>query len=389
MSKRIAISGSLALVSLPDIFQILGTNNATGILKLVSSYTPHPGIIYFSRGNPINAECGSLKGPKALYSMFGWEAGEYFFYEEDVQSVEVTITKGRMNIVLDALSLLDKDKIKKMGPSSSLGLHPMDKVDSSGMPVLKGPLTDYLYVVREDFFKNGDPIVREGKHGKWIWTVYEGVVRITKETPKGPLVLARIGEGCFIGTIKALLFGEYERSASVIAEGDLRLCLLDADPFYEEYSRLSPDFRRLLLSLDQRLRSLNTRAIEIYSGNKIADEKLRKESTSSKIFDAGNDLYRITEGSVIVVVKDSGGRNIMFPLEKNDVIGNIPFVDFGHEPNAAIIVGSRDLKTEKIDVIEIQKEYDKLSKTFKNLVYNICNYIRNTTGLVSRLIAKN
>ena len=389
MSKRIAISGSLALVSLPDIFQILGTNNATGILKLVSSYTPHPGIIYFSRGNPINAESGSLKGPKALYSMFGWEAGEYFFYEEDVQSVEVTITKGRMNIVLDALSLLDKDKIKKMGPSSSLGLHPMDKVDSSGMPVLKGPLTDYLYVVREDFFKSGDPIVREGKHGKWIWTVYEGVVRITKETPKGPLVLARIGEGCFIGTIKALLFGEYERSASVIAESDLRLCLLDADPFYEEYSRLSPDFRRLLLSLDQRLRSLNTRAIEIYSGNKIADERLRKESTSNKIFDAGNDLYRITEGSAIVVVKDSGGRNIMFPLEKNDVIGNIPFVDFGHEPNAAIIVGSRDLKTEKIDVIEIQREYDKLSKTFKNLVYNICNYIRNTTGLVSRLIAKN
>ncbi len=389
MSKRIVISGSLALVSLPDIFQILGTNKSTGVLKLISSYTPHPGIVYFSKGNPIHAVYGSLKGPKALYSMFGWEAGEYFFYEEDVQSVEVTITKGRMNIVLDALSLLDKDKIKKMGPNSSLGLHPMDKVDSSGMPVLKGPLTDYLYVVREDFFKDGDPIVKEGKHGKWIWTVYEGVVRVTKETPKGPLVLARIGEGCFIGTIKALLFGEYERSASVIAEGDLRLCLLDADPFYEEYSRLSPGFRRLLLSLDQRLRSLNTRAIDIYSGNKIADEKIRKESASNKIFDAGNELYRITEGSVIIVVKDSGGRNIMFPLETNDVIGNIPFVDFGHEPNSAVIVGSKDLKTEKLDVVEIRKEYDKLSKTFKNLVYNICNYIRNTTGLVSRISAKN
>lgn len=385
MNNRIAISGSLTLVSLPDIFQILGTNNATGILKLTSTYTPHPGIIYFKKGNPVNAEFGGLNGPKALYSLFGWEAGEYFFYEADVRSIEVTVTKPRMNIVLDALSLLDKGKIKKIGPNSSLGLHPIDKVDSSGMPVLKGPLTDYLYVVREDFFKDGEPIVKEGKHGKWIWTVYEGVVKVTKDTPKGPLVLARIGEGCFIGTIKALLFGEYERSASVIAEGDLRLCLLDADPFYEEYSKLSPGFRRLLLSLDQRLRSLNVRAIDIYSGNKGAEEKIKKEIASNKIFDSGDDLYRITEGSVIIVVKDPGGHSIMFPLETNDVIGNIPFVDFGHEPNSAVIIGSKNLKTEKLDVREIRREYDKLSKTFKNLIYNICNYIRNTTGLVTRL----
>jgi CRP-like cAMP-binding protein len=389
MNNRIVISGSLALVSLPDIFQILGGNNATGVLKLTSNYTPHPGIVYFSHGDPINAVHGSLKGLKALYSMFGWEAGEYFFYEEDIRSIEVTITKARMNIVLDALSLLDSGKIQKIGPNSSLALHPMEKVDSSGMPVLKGPLTDYLYVVREDFFKDGQPIVREGKHGKWIWTVYEGIVRVTKETAKGPLVLARVGEGCFIGTFKALLFGEYERNASVIAEGDLRLCLLDAEPFYQEYSKLSPGFRRLLLSLDQRLRSLNTRAIDIFSGSVDAENKLKKESANNRIFDAGDDLYRITEGSVIIVIKDPGGRNILFPLEANDCIGNIPFVDFGHEPNSAIIIASKDLKTEKLDINEIQKEYDQLSKTFKNLVYNICNYIRNTTGLVARLQAKN
>ena len=389
MSNKIAISGSLALVSLPDIFQILGSNNATGILKLTSNYTPNPGIIHFSNGNPINAVHGSSKGPKALYSMFGWQEGEYLFYEEDVRSVQVTIKKSRMDIVLDALSLLDSDKIKKIGSNSSLALHPADKVDRSGMPVLKGPLTDYLYVVREDFFKDGQAIVKEGRHGKWIWSVYEGVVRITRETPKGPLVLARIGEGCFIGTIRALLYGEYERNASVIAEGDLRLCMLDAEPFYREYSKLSPGFRRLLLSLDQRLRKLNMRAIEIFSEDTAAEAKLSKDSANNKIFDTGDDLYMIVEGSVTVVVKDHGGRNIMFSLDNNDVFGNIPFVDFGHEPNSAIITASRDLKTEKLDVVEIQNEYDKLSRTFKNLIYNICNYIRNTTGLVNRLSEKN
>ena len=389
MNNRIGLSGSLAFVSLPEIFQILGSNNSTGILKLTSKYTPHPGVVHFLNGNPVNAVYGRLKGPKALYGMFGWQEGEYLFFEEDVSSVEVTITKGRMDIVLEALSQLDSEKIKKIGPNSSLALHPADKIDSSGMPVLKGPLTDYLYVVREDFYKDGQPIVKEGKHGKWIWTVYEGVVRITRETPKGPLVLARIGEGCFIGTIRALLYGDYERSATVTAEGDLRLCLLDAEPFYREYSKLSPGFRRLLLSLDQRLRKLNMRAIDIFTGDTAEENKLIKESSSGKVFEAGDSLYRILEGSVTVVVKDSRDRNILFSLDENEVIGNIPFVDFGHEPNSAIIVASKGLKTEKVDVAEIRKEYDKLSRTFRNLIYNICNYIRNTTRLVSRLQEKN
>ncbi|NLD35653.1 MAG: cyclic nucleotide-binding domain-containing protein [Desulfatiglans sp.] len=388
MNNRIALSGSLNFVTLPEIFQILGSNNSTGVLKLTSKYTPHPGIIHFSKGNPINAVYGSLKGPKALYGMFGWQEGEYLFYEEDVSPLEVTITKGRMDIVLEALKLLDNEKIKKVGHSSSLAIHAGDKPDSSGMPVLKGPLTDYLYVEREDFYKKGQPIVREGKHGKWIWTVYEGVVRVTRDTPKGPLLLARLGEGCFIGTIRALLYGDYERNASVTAEADLRLCLLDVEPFYNEYSKLSPEFRRLLLSLDQRLRKLNIRAIEIFSEEKDDKEMLKLVSTG-KVFEAGDGLYRITEGTAVVDIKNPEGRDIMFSLEANDVIGNIPFVDFGHEPNSAIIIPSKGLKTEKMDPIEIQKEYDKLSRTFKNLIYNICNYIRNTTGYVARLQVKN
>ena len=131
------------------------------------------------------------------------------------------------------------------------------------------------------------------------------------------------------------------------------------------------------------------RAIEIFSEDTAAEAKLSKDSANNKIFDTGDDLYIIVEGSVTVVVKDPGGRNIMFSLDNNDVFGNIPFVDFGHEPNSAIITASRDLKTEKLDVVEIQNEYDKLSRTFKNLIYNICNYIRNTTGLVNRLSEKN
>ena len=263
-----------------------------------------------------------------------------------------------------------------------------NRIELSGMPVLKGPFNDYLYVIREDFFEGGASIVQEGNHGKWIWTVGEGVVRVTRETPKGPLVLARIGEGCFIGTIKALLFGDYERNASLIAEGDLRLCLLDIDPFYSEYSKLSPGFRQLLLCLDQRLRKLNMRAIDIYSGDMNEEKKLLKEIAHNRVFEPGDGLYRIVEGSVTVVVTDFKRHRLLFSLENNNFIGKIPFVEIDHGPESVILVPSRDLKTEKIDIIEIQKEYNALSKTFKNLICNICNYIQNTTDLISRLHVK-
>ena len=96
MNDRIALSGSLKFVTLPDIFQILGGNNSTGVLKLTTKYSPQAGIIHISQGDPINAIYGSTKGLEALNSMFGWTEGEYLFYEEDVDSVKVTIEKSRM-----------------------------------------------------------------------------------------------------------------------------------------------------------------------------------------------------------------------------------------------------------------------------------------------------
>lgn len=388
MNDGIALSGNLKFVTLPDVFQILGGSNCTGVLKLTTRYSPNTGIIYFLNGNPVNATNGSTRGLDALYSLFGWIDGEYLFYEDDVSHVEKLIKKGRMEIVLDALRLLDDGKIKKTGPKN----HPdIDSIntndrDGGGASVTRGPLTDYLYVVREDFFRDGDRIVNEGKHGKWIWTVYQGVVKVTRETRNGPLTIARLGEGCFIGTLRALLFGEYERNATVTAEGDVRLCLLDADPFYHEYSKLSPDFRRLLLSLDRRLRKLNDRAVELFSSEDGKPERTFPSGRTNKL-DIERSLYKILEGGANLVKKDSKGVKHILTLEENDVMGNIPFIDFGHEPQSAMIIPSDNLKTDTIDIQVISGEYENLSRTFKNLIFNIGTYLSKTTDLVCRLYA--
>jgi CRP-like cAMP-binding protein len=321
--------------------------------------------------------------------MFGWTEGEYLFYEEDVDSVDVIIKKSRMEIVLDALRMLDDGKIEKLGPLTSSPVTVPEKTRDDDKSILRGPLTDYLYVVREDLFKDGEVIVKEGTHGKWIWSVYEGAVKVTKNTPEGPLTIARLGEGCFIGTLRALLYGEYERNATVTADGNVRLCLLDAEPFYHEYAKLSIDFRRLLISLDHRLRKLNERAVEIcVPGEKDADISFSTGSLNGN-FNIEKELYRIIEGNASLVTKGSNGKKYLLSLEDKDVFGNIPFIDFGHEPQHADIIPSKDIKTERIDVQKIREEYDSLSRTFKNLVFNIGSYISSTTHFVRNINSKN
>ena len=101
------------------------------------------------------------------------------------------------------------------------------------------------------------------------------------------------------------------------------------------------------------------------------------------------DLHRIIEGNAQLVSKDSKKSKYLLSLGENDVMGNIPFIDFGHEPRAASIFSSDDIKTEMVNIENIKEEYDGLSRTFKNLIFNIGSYISSTTSLVQNLHSRN
>jgi hypothetical protein len=385
MSENSVLSGSLSFVSLADIFQIIGGNGCSGTLTLRSYYAPQVGMVYFDRGNPINAVYGNLSGVKAIYMLFGWSDGEYEFYEEDISHVDHLIRQNRMEIVLDALRMLDDGDIPRVGPPSFLQKEELDEYEENenkfDLPVTKGPLVDYLYVIREECYKDRSKIVKEGKHGKWMWTIYEGNVRVSRKTPSGNLVLARLGEGCFIGTIRALLFGEYERNATVTAEGDVRLCLLDAEPLFHEFASLSMDFRSILLSLDHRLRMINDVAVQKYL-NGTLKEFIKDNRIYLNKFQSQNDLFLIKEGKA-EIISESNRRNLpLFSLDKNDVFGSIPFMDFGHEPRSASVMVSKDFDAIKLDTVGIMEEYNSLSSTFRNLIFNMCTNLFMTTKLV-------
>jgi CRP-like cAMP-binding protein len=390
MAGNAVLAGDLSFISLADIFQILGGNNSTGTLHITSQHTSTPGLIHFANGNPINGATGPLHGIDAIYALFGWTEGNFRFHEENVQ-VKRVVNNSRMEIVLDALRMLDDGVIQKVGtapPSDKVSaIHPgaaeEDRRDT--MPVIKGPMVDYMYVMDEEEFRDGEEIITEGGHGNWIWAILEGMVKITKETSNGLITLAQLGEGCFIGAMASFLLRGHVRSATVTAVGEVQLGVLDTQRLAGEYASLSPDFRRLLLSLDGRLRKVTDRAVDLslktYKTNGFTNDKklVLKEGSSKK------DVYTIKEGKAYVIRNTSQGYLPLLTFEEGDVFGYVPFMDMGHEPRCASVLASKDLKVNKLDSEGLQKEYDQLSGTFRRLVDNVTTCVSLTTRLACHL----
>jgi CRP-like cAMP-binding protein len=389
MGDPVAISGKLSFINLADLFQILGGNSSTGTLKITSPYAPNPGLIYFSDGNPINASTGSLRGLKAIYFLFGWVDGTFEFLDEPV-GVPRVVKQSRMQITLDALRMLDDGLLKKLGPPP---IAEKDEVQETGpkgeekgdREIIKGPLVDYAHIIEEEEYRAGERIVRQGGHGKWIYVVLEGVANVSKETSKGGFTVARLGEGSFVGTFRALMFGDKERSATVSAEENIRLGLLDTDPLSWEFNALSKDFRMFLMSLEKRLERITDTAAHLFETKGSLQPLSKKIDPFIKRGSEDEALFRLAKGAAYIIAQIEGKDLPILRLGKDDFFGYLPFMDMGHEPGAASVIVSKDAETVKIDVEGIQKDYERLSATFRNLIHCMGLYIFHTTRTVSRI----
>ena len=385
MDDRVVFSGSLEFISLADILQILGGNGSSGTLRMSSKYAPGPGVIHFINGDPANAVTGALKGLKAVHALFGWLEGKFEFQEGDPK-VGKAIKESRMQIVLDALSMLDDGAIPKIGPPSLDGSTPGDSGDEDrpALQVIKGPLPDYSYIIEEEEFRDGERIVKQGGHGKWLWTIFEGEVDIFRKIPDGNLTIARLGEGCFIGTFAALLFREYARTASVKAVGDVRLGLIDTEQLSTVFNSLSSEFRKILLSLDNRLKNITQTAVDVYTKS----DSLKRPSGDHKIIikkgSEKEELFTLKNGDVQIVISTKKGPLTLCDVEKDTVFGYIPFLDMGHELAHASVTATPGLKADKLDIASMQEEYDALPGTFQNLIYVLGTLIFSTTRMTRR-----
>lgn len=380
MRDNIVLAGSLKFLSLGDILQLLGANSSTGILRLISRYASEPGFIYFENGNPINASSGTKVGLESVYTLFGWTEGEFEFSKENISTQKV-INKSRMGIILEGLKMIDDGQIKKVGPNA-MSKQQSAFNDPNAVPIVKGPLVDYMYVADEEDFFDGEYIVEEGKHGSWIWVILEGVVEIIRETPEGSLPIVRLGDGSFIGSLSSFLIQGHIRTATAVAVGNVQLGVLDSQRLAQEFARLTPEFRGLLLSVDKRLKQLNERAVEFRSGKAQAIDMADTKKPVTAQGAVEENLYMIREGSASIVRHEEYGRIPLAQLYKGDYFGNISFLELGHEPEQASVMAAKEFKVRKMDLEKLREEYNQLSTTFKNFVDNVATCVSISTQVV-------
>lgn len=388
MNKNTALEGNLNFLSLGDIMQLLGSNGSSGILRIHSPHMPEPGIIYFENGNPVNASDGTLAGLDGLYALFGWTEGEFEFNQERI-SVEKVINRSRMGIILDSLKMLDDGEIVRLGKTSSGPEAKEDITDASGTPRVKGPMVDYMYVVDEEDFYDGETIIEEGKHGNWIWVILEGVIEILKETPKGPLTIVRISNGSFVGSLSSFLVKDHSRSSTARSVGNVQLGVLDSQRLSQEYAKMSADFRSLIMTLDKRLKQLTARAVEYHTQSIDIEGFIRDKQKIIRQGATEKKLFRIQQGHVHIVQQEKDGYLPLVSLSKDDYFGAFPFLDMGHEPEKASVLASKDLKIVSVEADVLQREYDNISTTFKNIIENVATCISVTTDVVQRIQQQN
>ena len=378
MASSVAFAGDLNFLNMGELLQLLGTSGATGVLRITSKYAPEPGLVYIEKGNPIDATNGSQSKLEAVYALFGWTDGQFEFVLDNATR-EKTITKSRMEIILDGLRMLDEGKVEKLGPASAQKKAKESQALSGDVPLIKGPLVDYSYVVDEEVFYSGDEIIREGNHGNWVWVILEGTAEIIKETANGPLQLLRIGDGAFLGSVASLLAGDNVRSATIIAVGNVQLGMLDSQQLTSELASLSVDFRELVNSLYIRLRKVTDMAVEIHSNSENIQEFLQNKKPVIKQGKNEARLFKIKSGEAFIVRDTDHGPVPLARLKEGEFFGSIPFLDAGHEPHSANVYASSDLKLAAVDVQALQDEHDKISSTLKNIFRHLATCVTVTT----------
>ena len=124
-----SLQGNLSDFSLADLFQLIGLGRRTGCLK-IDSEKGH-GEIFFDDGLIVNAKNDLFKDEDAVYDMFAWEEGKFFFSTDEKPSVQTMLIDWQ-NLILEAARRVDElSELRKTLPDDSAILILLDAEESN------------------------------------------------------------------------------------------------------------------------------------------------------------------------------------------------------------------------------------------------------------------
>lgn len=390
MAPEVVLSGRLRFLSLGEVLQTLGTTAATGELKIKSRFAVEPGIIYFSKGYPVNAKAFSETGIDALYSLFGWTDGDFEFLDGMSITAERTINQGIMEIVMDGARLLDDGQIKELSaetspdgaaaaaaPETPQPEKAKQRPKLKGIPIIRLPIRNQQFIATETIIERGEELVGKKPNEAFMCIILEGFANVFKKTGDDPVRMCRLGPGALSGSIPGFNTRGSALSISAVAAGAIKVGLFDSGRLNADFAKLSYQLRRLFISLDNRwVQIADIMAATAQNG---ASQLIKKGRVFMSQGDKGAGAHLIAEGSAVVARNVGDGFVPLANCGKGDFVGQLPFISIGQEPNAASVFVTPNFKAVKIDTDRMQAEYDLASPIVKHFVEHISNCVSVTS----------
>ncbi|OPX35513.1 hypothetical protein B1H10_01100 [candidate division KSB1 bacterium 4484_188] len=107
--KVTGFEGNLADLSMAEVIQLLNMNKRSGKLEVFGS---QKGNIIFRKGEMVFAEIGDLLGVEAINEAVAFHEGMFKFDPGEIE-VEANIKGSTMNVLLDALRIMDESTLKE------------------------------------------------------------------------------------------------------------------------------------------------------------------------------------------------------------------------------------------------------------------------------------
>lgn len=119
----------------------------------------------------------------------------------------------------------------------------------------------FAYVAKEESYQSKEFVVKEGSRGDWVYVILEGKAKVKKATPKGMVTIDNLKEGDIFGEIVLWETGGGVRTASVVADGPIKVGVLDNEQLLRDYESVSPRLKSLIKSLIMRLKETTQKAV--------------------------------------------------------------------------------------------------------------------------------
>lgn len=105
-------AGSLNILAIPDLFQLIASSNKTGTLEIMDAQSRETAYASFDGGRIVCAACGEILGEPAVEMMIQQGGRMFRFREDAIRHRDPSVTRSTMSLVLDAIRILDEKKGK-------------------------------------------------------------------------------------------------------------------------------------------------------------------------------------------------------------------------------------------------------------------------------------